>query len=95
MSTDSLLIDKIFELSAEFNRYVFEHPEILDRIPDQALLILMDVDDPEFNQANLDLAEATPSPPGIQRVHIMMKKRVRVVQQVQWEADVQPVAQLA
>ncbi|MEZ4767885.1 MAG: DUF5647 family protein [Caldilineales bacterium] len=56
--------DKIFELSEQFNRYVFEHPEVLDGIPDKAVLVLLDADDPEFNQANIDLAEATPLPAG-------------------------------
>ena len=87
--------DKILELSEQFNRYVFDHPEILDEIPDKAVLVLLDADDPEFNKANLDLAEATPLPPGSQRVHIKMQKRVRIVQQVHWDADIRPVPQLA
>jgi hypothetical protein len=87
--------DKILELSEQFNRYVFEHPEILDEIPDKAMLVLLDVDDPDFNKANLDLAEATLLPPGSQRVYVKMQKRVRIVQQVHWEADIRPVSQLA
>jgi len=31
--------DKIFELTEQFNQYVFEHPEILDEIPDKAVLV--------------------------------------------------------
>lgn len=81
--------DKIFELSEQFNRYVFEHPEVLDGIPDKAVLILLDADDPEFNRANIDLAEATPLPAGSQRVHVRMKKQVRTIRQVHWEADIQ------
>ena len=81
--------DKIFELSEQFNRYVFEHPEVLDRIPDKAVLVLLDADDPEFNRANIDLAEATPLPVGSQRVHVRMKKKVRTIRQVHWEAEVQ------
>ncbi len=87
--------DKIFELSEQFNRYVFDHPEILDEIPDKAVLVLLDADDPEFNRANLDLAEAIPMPPGSQRVQIRMQKHVRTVQQVHWEADIRSVPQLA
>jgi hypothetical protein len=86
--------DKILELSEQFNRYVFDHPEVLDGIPDQAVLVLLDMDDPEFNEANLDLVEATPLPPGSQRVHVNMRKQVRTIQQVHWEADIQPVPQL-
>ncbi|MBK9093857.1 MAG: hypothetical protein IPM84_14025 [Anaerolineae bacterium] len=51
------MADKIFELSEQFNRYVFDHPEILDRIPDKATRVLLDVDDPEFNKANLALGD--------------------------------------
>ena len=90
-----ILSDKIFELSEEFNRYVFDHPEILDEIPDKAVLVLLDADDAEFNKANLDLAEVTPLTPGSQRVHITMQKRVRIVQQVYWDAAIRPIPQLA
>ena len=89
------MADKIFELSEQFNRYIFDHPEILDRIPDKATLVLLDVDDPEFNKANLALAEATPLPPGSERIHIKMQKRVRIVQQIHWDADIRQVPQLA
>jgi hypothetical protein len=90
-----LVADKILELSEQFNRYVFDHPDILDGIPDKAVLVLLDVDDPDFNEANLALAEDTPLPPGGQRVYVGMQKRVRTVQQVFWEADIRPVPQLA
>lgn len=84
--------DKIFELSEQFNRYVFKHPEVLNGIPDKAVLVLLDADDPEFNRANIDLAAATPLPAGSQRVHVTMKKKVRTVRQVHWEAEVQAAA---
>jgi hypothetical protein len=87
--------DKVFELSEQFNRYVFEHPEILDEIPDKAVLVLLDADDPEFNEANLRLAEATPLPPGSQRVQVKMQKRVRIVHEVHWDADIRPISQMA
>ena len=89
------MADKVFELSEQFNRYVFDHPEVLDEIPAKAVLVLLDADDPEFNKANLDLAEATLLPPGSQRVHITMQKRVRIVQQVHWDANIRPIPQLA
>lgn len=88
MSTLSFA-DKILELSEQFNRYVFEHPEVLDSIPDKAVLILLDADDPDFNRASIDLADATPLPAGSQRVQVKMKKQVRTVRQVHWEAEVQ------
>lgn len=88
MNTQSFS-DKIFELSEQFNRYIFEHPEVLDRIPDKAMLVLLDADDPEFNRVNIDLAAVTPLPVGSQRVHVTMKKKVRTIRQVHWEAEVQ------
>lgn len=91
MNTQSFS-DKIFELSEQFNRYVFEHPEVLNGIPDKAVLVLLDADDPEFNRANIDLAATTPLPAGSQRVHVTMKKKVRTVRQVHWEAEVQAAA---
>lgn len=87
--------EKVFELSEQFNHYIFDHPDILDSIPDKAVLVFLDADDPAFNQANLSLAEATLLPDGGQRVYVEMQKRVRLVQQTQWEADIRPVPQLA
>ena len=65
--------DRILELSEQFNRFAFEHPEILDGIPDKAVLALLDADDPDFNRANLDLAATTPLAPGSQRVYVEMQ----------------------
>ena len=87
--------DKIFELSEQFNRYVFDHPEILDEIPDRAVLVLLDADDPEFNRANLALAEATPLLATSQRVYVELQKRVRTIQQVHWHAAIRQTPQLA
>lgn len=94
MNTQSVA-DKIFELSEEFNRYVFDHPEILNEIPNKSVLVLLDADDPDFNRSNLDLAEATPLPAGSQRIHITMQKRVRIIEQVRWDASIGPIPQLA
>lgn len=87
--------DKVFELSEQFNHYIFDHLEILDSIPDKAMLVFLDANDPIFNQANLALAEAATLPNGSRRVYVEMQKRVRYVQQIQWEADIRPVPQLA
>ena len=77
------LSDKIGELTEQFHRYVFEHPDLLDDIPDKAVLIFLDPNDPEFNRANLQLARSMPKPPG-PLVYIEMRKRVRVVEQIEW-----------
>jgi hypothetical protein len=48
--------DKCLLIGGEFDRYVLEHPEVLDRIPDGAAIILLPRDDPEFCEENMKLA---------------------------------------
>ena len=45
------------ELIKEFNRYVREHPEFADSIPNNAILIMQLEGDEEFNMWSLDLAK--------------------------------------
>ncbi|MEW5939968.1 MAG: DUF5647 family protein, partial [Chloroflexota bacterium] len=45
------MTDKIFDLFEKFNHYVFAHPDILDELPDRAVLVLLDPEDEEFNRA--------------------------------------------
>lgn len=88
--TDDRMTEKILELTEEFNQYVFEHPEILDHMPEQATLVLLDADDPAFNDANVRLAQSSMTPARGEYVYVRMKKRVRVVELVEWEAEVMP-----
>lgn len=44
-------------LGIEFDKYVVEHPEIIDRIPDQSSMVLLPEYDRELYQANLKLAQ--------------------------------------
>lgn len=83
--TPQHIADKVYELTEQFNQYVFEHPNILDELPDKAVLIFLDEDDPTFNQANLALAETTPIASDSQRVHVSMRKHVQLIHHVQWE----------
>lgn len=43
-------------LSTEFNKYLVEHPEIADRIPNNALVVLLPENDPALCRKNLALA---------------------------------------
>lgn len=86
--TESEISEKLFELSEQFNQYLFEHPDILDSIPDQAILIFLDADDPLFNRASLELADKSPYPAGSPRVFVRMQKQVRIVEEIAWEADI-------
>lgn len=79
--------DKVGTLSEQFHNYVFDHPEILDDIPNKAALVFLDPDDPEFNRANIELARNTPHLPG-PLVYIEMRKQVRIVQQVEWTPQI-------
>ena len=50
---NSLFEEKYDELFTEFNYYVAEHPAFSERIPHDALVVLLDKNDPAFNQENL------------------------------------------
>jgi hypothetical protein len=54
---NSLFEEKYDELFTEFNYYVAEHPEFSERIPHDALVVLLDKNDPAFNQENLRRVE--------------------------------------
>jgi hypothetical protein len=55
---NGLFAVKYDELLTEFNRYVMTHPEFLTEIPDEALIVLIDPNDPEFNGYNLERVRA-------------------------------------
>jgi len=46
------------ELIKEFNRYVREHPEFADSIPNNAIVIMQLEGDEEFNRWGLNLAKS-------------------------------------
>jgi len=50
---NGLFEEKYDELFTEFSYYVAEHPEFSERIPNNALVVLLDKTDPVFNQENL------------------------------------------
>ena len=83
-----IVADKVFELMEQFNRYVFAHPDILDELPERAILVLLDPEDEAFNRANVELAKSAPNPPDAPIVYIRMKKEVRMVQQVEWTPSI-------
>ena len=86
--TPQQIADKVFELTEQFNQYVFDNPDILDNIPDKATLIFLDADDPEFNRANIELARAMPHLTDALVVYVRMQKRIRVVEQVEWQPNI-------
>jgi len=45
-------------LLTELNNYVMAHPEFVADIPDEALIVLIDLNDPEFSYYNLERVRA-------------------------------------
>jgi len=50
------IFSKNVTLSTEFNKYLIEHPEFAEQIPDEAVVILLPADDPALCEENLRLA---------------------------------------
>lgn len=44
-------------LGSEFDRYLLEHPDFADRIPESALVVLLPEDNPELCKENLKIAK--------------------------------------
>ena len=57
MNEERKLIERNIELSAEFSRYLFEHPEIEEQIPMDAEIVLLPEFDRELKAFNLKLGK--------------------------------------
>ena len=55
MSTEKM-VERNLELSLEFSRYLFEHPELEEKIPKAAYVALLPEFDPELRRFNMRLA---------------------------------------
>jgi len=51
------LFKKNHMLGVEFDRYLLEHPEVLEKIPENAEIFFLPEEDPELSQENLRIAE--------------------------------------
>lgn len=60
--TEKELFTKNLKLSTEFDLYLLEHPEVTERIPENALIVLLPQEDPELCAKNRELAEAHREP---------------------------------
>ena len=54
---DKELIEKNMNLSIEFSKYIFEHPEVEDKIPKGAQVVLLPEDDAELSNYNMKIAK--------------------------------------
>ena len=52
------LFKKNHILGIEFDRYLLEHPEVLEQIPENAEVYFLPEEDPEVSQENFKIAEA-------------------------------------
>ena len=50
--TKDEIVRKNLDLHAEWMKYVFEHPDVLDRMPKGAILVLLPEDDKEIYDEN-------------------------------------------
>ena len=50
MTGRSRFVDKNTMLVREFDRYILEHPEFADKLPDNALVVMQIEGDKEFNK---------------------------------------------
>ena len=53
--TDDEMFERNLELQTAFMQYLLDHPDILDRLPDDFRLLILPDDDPELGQRNLEL----------------------------------------
>jgi hypothetical protein len=51
---------KFNELFAEFTRYLVEHPEFAEQVPDGAEVVLLDGRDPKYNRFILEAIRTSP-----------------------------------
>ena len=56
MTKDSA-IKKNLDLLNEFMKYAFDYPEVLDKIPPEAELVILPVDDQELTEYNRKMAD--------------------------------------
>lgn len=64
---------KQLELTAEFGKFVFDHPEMDDTLPDGAYVYFEIAGEPEFNQYSRELAERQQREDGVPIVCVRTK----------------------
>ena len=72
-STEKDLVEKNIELSAEFSRYLFEHPEIEEELPSDAEIVFIPDYDEELKDYNLNFAKDLESA-GTKVIYVRIEK---------------------
>jgi hypothetical protein len=57
MGKEKEMIERNLDLSAEFSRYIFEHPEITEKLPLDSEIVLLPEFDAELKGFNLKLGK--------------------------------------
>lgn len=55
--TEKEIVNKNLDLLAEFMKYAFDNPDILDQIPPDAELVILPEDNPALYRENIKIAE--------------------------------------
>lgn len=55
--TEQEIFKRNLILSTEFDRYILEHPELVEKIPLNAQVVLLPEDDHELCRINMEIAE--------------------------------------
>lgn len=55
--TKDEMVKKNLDLHAEFMRYTFENPEVLEQVPKGATLVILPEDNPELYKENLKIVK--------------------------------------
>ena len=64
---------KQFELAAEFGKFVFDHPEIDERLPEGAFIYFEVAGEPDFNRYSRELADRQQREEGVPVVLVRVK----------------------
>jgi len=67
------MIEKNIELSAEFSRFLFEHPELEEEIPLGAEIILLPEFNPELKKFNLEMGRKLEAN-GVKVIYVKIEK---------------------
>ncbi len=62
-----------FELAGEFGKFVFEHPEVDERLPEGAFIYFEIAGEPEFNRYSRELAQRQQTEEGVPVVLVRVK----------------------
>jgi glutamyl-tRNA reductase len=82
MINKNRIIQKNLDLLNEFMKYAFEHPEILDKIPPEAELVILPTNDPELFAVNKKMA-ASIVKKGKKVVAVEFKKPRTIIEKIE------------